>query len=71
MASTEPIKVGVLYSETGVTSAIETSQLYGTLFAIEEVNRAGGIDGREVIPVRYDPQSDPQTHRVLAERLIT
>ena len=71
MASTEPIKVGVLYSETGVTSAIETSQLYGTLFAIEEVNRAGGIDGREVIPVRYDPQSDPQTHRMLAERLIT
>ncbi|CAB3740991.1 transporter substrate-binding domain-containing protein [Paraburkholderia rhynchosiae] len=70
MAQTEPIKVGVLYSETGVTSAIETSQLYATLFAIREINDAGGIDGREVVPIRYDPQSDPVKYRLLAERLI-
>ncbi|WP_175166208.1 transporter substrate-binding domain-containing protein [Paraburkholderia fynbosensis] len=70
MTQTEPIKVGVLYSETGVTSAIELSQLYATLFAIREINDAGGIDGREVVPIRYDPQSDPVRYRALAERLI-
>ena len=38
MANKDPVKVGVLYSETGVTSAIESSQLLGTLLAIEDIN---------------------------------
>ncbi|MFP3643419.1 transporter substrate-binding domain-containing protein [Paraburkholderia sp. SIMBA_054] len=70
MAYTETVKVGVLFSETGVTSAIESSQLYGTLFAISEINDAGGIGGRELVPVRYDPASDPAKYRAFAERLI-
>lgn len=70
MAHTDPIKVGVLYSETGVTSSIESSQRFGTLFAIEEVNKAGGIGGREVVPVFYDARSEPARYATLAERLI-
>ncbi|NCV85224.1 MAG: amino acid ABC transporter substrate-binding protein, partial [Oxalobacteraceae bacterium] len=38
MANKDPVKVGVLYSQTGVTSAIESSQRLGTLLAIEEIN---------------------------------
>ena len=71
MSQTEPIKVGILYSETGVTSGIESSQLLGTLFAIEEINQSGGINGREITPVRYDPQSYPTRYRALAERLVS
>ena len=71
MSQTEPIKVGILYSETGVTSGIESSQLLGTLFAIEEINQSGGINGREITPVHYDPQSDPTRYRALAERLVS
>lgn len=71
MSQTEPIKVGILYSETGVTSAIESSQLLGTIFAIEEINQSGGINGREIVPVRYDPQSDPARYRALAEHLVS
>jgi branched-chain amino acid transport system substrate-binding protein len=71
VANTDPIKVGVLYSETGVTSSIESSQRVGTLFAIDEVNAAGGIDGREVVPVLYDAASEPARYALLAERLIT
>lgn len=71
VANKDPVRVGVLFSETGVTSTIGLSQLQGTLLAIEEVNEAGGIDGREVVAVRYDPQSDPSIYAVLAERLIT
>jgi len=56
MANKDPVKIGVLYSETGATSAIESSQLLGTLLAIDEINEHGGIDGRELVAVRYDPQ---------------
>jgi branched-chain amino acid transport system substrate-binding protein len=71
VADRNPIKVGILFSETGVTSAIETSLLFGTLLAVEEVNEAGGIDGREIVPVRYDPRSDSNEYRQLAERLVS
>lgn len=69
--STEPIRVGVLFSETGVTSTIGKSQLQGTLLAIDEINAAGGIDGREIVPVIHDAQSSPPRYAHLAERLIT
>lgn len=70
MSNRDPVRVGVLFSDTGVISTIETSQLLGTLFAIEEINEAGGVDGREIVPVRYAPQSSPGVYRVLAERLV-
>ncbi len=70
MSELDPIKVGVLFSETGHISTIETSQLMGTLFAIAEVNEAGGINGREIQAIRYDPQSSAGLYRVLAERLV-
>jgi len=70
MANKDPLKVGALYSRTGVTSAIESSQRLGTLFAIEEINDHGGIDGRELVAIEYDPASDPSQFRCLAERLV-
>lgn len=63
-------RVGVLFSQTGVTSAIEQSQLNATLLAIDEINAGGGILGRLVEPVIYDPASDPKQFRTLAERLF-
>ena len=70
MADKDPIRVGILYSETGVTSTIGLSQLQGALLGIDEINEAGGIDGRELVAVRYDPQSTPSRYAELAERLI-
>lgn len=71
MAQHDPIRVGVLFSETGDISTIETSQLMGTLFAIEEINAAGGICGREVVPIHYNPASSPGLYRVLAEQMVS
>ena len=71
MAEHLPIHVGILYSETGSTSQIESSQRLGTLLAVEEINQAGGIDGREIVPIIYDPQSNPAIYRSLAERLVS
>jgi len=70
VANKDPIRVGVLYSETGVTSTIGGSQMQGALLAIDEINEAGGIDGREIVPVHYDAQSSPSVYATLTERLI-
>jgi branched-chain amino acid transport system substrate-binding protein len=65
-----PIKIGVLYSRSGVTSAAETTQLQATMLAAEEINRAGGVSGREIELVCLDPQCQPRRHAELAEQLI-
>jgi branched-chain amino acid transport system substrate-binding protein len=70
VANKDPIRVGVLFSETGVTSTIGRSQRRGTLLAIEEINDAGGVDGRELVPVLHDAESSPPVYARLAEQLI-
>jgi branched-chain amino acid transport system substrate-binding protein len=70
VANTSPIQVGVLFSNEGATAGIEHSQLMGTLFAIREINEAGGIDGRELVAVHRDPQSNLQRYQQLATQLV-
>lgn len=64
-------KVGVLFSKTGATSVIEQTQLNATLLAIREINARGGVNGRRIEPIIYDPESNPEKFRQLAKRLIT
>ena len=70
MKSSDPIKIGLLFSQHGVPSQLESSQLYGALFAIDEINGLGGVQGREIISTHYDPQSDNLRYKVQLERLI-
>ena len=70
MKSSAPIKIGLLFSKQGVTSQLESSQLYGALFAIDEINGLGGVQGREITSTHYDPQSDNSRYKVMLERLI-
>lgn len=70
MSDKDPIKVGVLFSNAGITSRVEQSQLVGTLFAIREINDTGGVDGRELVPIHYDPQCVPANYRNLAAKLV-
>ncbi|WP_414446805.1 transporter substrate-binding domain-containing protein [Burkholderia sp. 22PA0099] len=66
----DPIRIGVLLSETGVTAPIERSQQRATRFATEEINDAGGIDGREVELVLCDPASRPARYAELLTGMI-
>ena len=66
----EPIKIGVLFSCTGYTSVIEKTQLQGTLLAVEEVNDAGGVNGRPLEVVYYDPASATREYARKAHRMI-
>jgi len=64
-------RVGVLFSRTGMMAVSESEHFFGTALAIEEINRAGGILGREIEVVAYDPSSNPETYRRVADRLLT
>ena len=63
-------RVGVLFSSSGFMALIEETQLRGTLLAIDEINAAGGINGRELVPVIYDPASESAAFGRYARRLM-
>lgn len=69
-SAADPWRIGVLFSQSGVTAAIERTQLRGTLLAIEEINAAGGAHGKLLEPVIFDPASEPMLFRAFAERLL-
>jgi urea transport system substrate-binding protein len=66
----EPIKVGVLHSLSGTMATSTSVVVDATLFAIDEVNQAGGVLGRPIKPVVADGASDWPTFGREAERLI-
>ncbi len=66
----ESWRVGVLFSSSGFMAIIEETQLRGTLLAIDEINAAGGINGRELTPVIYDPASESAAFGRYAKRLM-
>jgi branched-chain amino acid transport system substrate-binding protein len=68
--TSEPWRVGVLFSSTGLMAVIEETQLRGTLLAIDEINSAGGINGRELTPIIYDPASETAAFGRYAKRLM-
>ena len=63
-------KVGVLHSQTGCLAISEIGPLNGTLMAIDEINAAGGVDGRLIEPVILDTESDDKKSAKLAKKLI-
>ena len=71
MADAEPIKIGTIYAMSGGAAAIGTNILRGVEFAVNEINAAGGVNGRPLEIVRGDHAGDPATGKSEAERLIT
>ncbi|MBC7284769.1 MAG: transporter substrate-binding protein [Hoeflea sp.] len=63
-------RVGVLFSRSGTTAITETEHFNGTMLAVEEINAAGGVNGRPIIPVSYDPGSENSAYRALARRML-
>ena len=65
-----PVRIGFLYSSTGVTSAVETNQRNAALLVIEEINQSGGLLGEELLFSGNNTSSNPAQFRAEAERLI-
>jgi urea transport system substrate-binding protein len=51
------VKVGILHSLTGTMAISETSLKDAELLAIEEINAAGGVLGKKIVPIVEDPES--------------
>ena len=69
-SETEPIVVGILHSQSGTMAVSEAPVVDATLLAIEEINAAGGVLGRQLRPVIVDGKSKPDVFAAAAERLL-
>ncbi len=59
IANSDPIKIGYLPALTGPSSSTGVGINRGTELAVEEINAAGGINGRQIELITRDTQSDP------------
>src|SRR6202047_1879961 len=69
--STKPIKVGILHSLSGTMAISETSLKDVALMTIEEINKSGGVMGRQLEPVVVDPASNWPLFAEKARQLLS
>lgn len=65
------IKIGVNYELTGGVASYGQSSVDGIMMAFDEINAAGGIDGKQIIPVKIDNKSEAAEATSVATRLMT
>ncbi|MCA1994211.1 MAG: urea ABC transporter substrate-binding protein [Coleofasciculus sp. S288] len=68
--SGDTIKVGILHSLSGTMAISEKSVVDAELLAIEEINKAGGVLGKQIEPIQEDGASDWPTFAEKAKKLI-
>ena len=69
-AWSETIKIGWLSSLTGPLSSAAIAENQGVQFAVEEINRAGGVLGRQLELITRDTASDPTKAVNFAKQLV-
>ncbi len=65
------IKIGINYELSGNVASYGQASVNGIKLAIDEINAAGGIDGKKIVLVEYDNKSEPAEAVTLANRLIS
>lgn len=66
----DTIKIGEYASLTGATASFGQNAHNGTLLAIEEINAAGGILGKQIELITEDDQSKPEEGAIVVNKLI-
>lgn len=69
LSADNTIRLGWLSSLTGPLSSAAFAENQGVQFAVEEVNKAGGILGQQIELITYDTQGDPTKAVNFAQRL--
>ena len=59
-AAADEIIIGLSYGRTGIYSSINKTTEVSVDIAVEEINAAGGINGRQVRIVKFDTAGDPK-----------
>ena len=67
----EVIKIGINYELTGGVASYGIQSRDGIMMAFDEINEAGGIDGKKIEPIVIDNKSDPAEATSVATRLLT
>ncbi|MDQ6615203.1 MAG: urea ABC transporter substrate-binding protein [Actinomycetota bacterium] len=65
------IKVGDLHSLSGTMAISEVTVKNAELLAIDQINAAGGVLGKQIVPVVEDGQSDWPTFAEKSQKLIS
>ncbi len=66
----ETIKIGISYPLTGFAASYGNGGLAGVEYAVNEINLAGGIDGKLIELIVEDDQCDPTESVRVANKLI-
>lgn len=66
----DTIKVGVYGDLTGQTSSFGQSTKNGVQLAVDEINAAGGVNGKKIVLVVEDDQGRPEQAKTVASKLI-
>jgi urea transport system substrate-binding protein len=69
-ASGDTIKVGILHSLSGTMAISEKSVVDAEMLAIDEINKAGGVLGKQIEVIQEDGNSNWDTFREKALKLI-
>lgn len=67
----DTIKIGSMFELTGAAAAYGTSMNNAVHMAVDEINEAGGIDGKQVEVVEYDTKTDETEATSITTRLGT
>ena len=67
----DTIKVGFNFEETGAVAAYGTSEQKGAQLAVDEINAAGGVDGKKIEVVDKDNKSETAEAASVTTNLVT
>ncbi len=66
----EPIKIALAGPVTGPVAQYGDMQSMGALMAIEQINKAGGVNGSTLEAVTYDDACDPKQAVAVANKIV-
>jgi branched-chain amino acid transport system substrate-binding protein len=66
-----PIKIAVVDAQSGQLSSLGAWEYKGVKLAVEQINKAGGIEGRQIKLSLYDDQGDPTVSTNLAHKVAS
>ena len=70
-ANSDTIKVGVNYELSGDVATYGQNLSDGVLLAIEEINKNGGVLGKQIQPIKVDNKSEDTESANVSTRLVT
>ena len=65
------IKIGFYGSLTGAASVLGQMGQLGCRLAVDQINNAGGINGKKIRFIEYDDQTDPKIAEEVVRKMIT